>query len=71
LPSYARPLFLRIRQEIEVTGTFKYSKTDLVRQGYDPDRCTDPVYFDHPGERAYVALEPELFQRIQGGEIRI
>ena len=38
LPEYARPLFLRIRNEMEVTATFKYTKTDLVRQGYDPAR---------------------------------
>src|SRR5207245_11641598 len=36
LPDYARPLFLRIRREIEVTATFKYTKTEFVRQGYDP-----------------------------------
>ncbi len=28
LPAYARPLFLRIRSSIEVTGTFKYSKAE-------------------------------------------
>jgi hypothetical protein len=38
LPVYARPVILRIRDDIEVLATFKYSKTDLVRQGYAPFR---------------------------------
>ena len=38
LPEYARPVFLRIRQEIDVTTTFKQKKIDLVEQGYDPAR---------------------------------
>ena len=41
LPPYARPLFLRIRKNMDLTGTFKYSKTELVRQGYDPDTSND------------------------------
>jgi fatty-acyl-CoA synthase len=36
LPAYARPAFLRIRKQVNLTGTFKYSKTELVREGYDP-----------------------------------
>ena len=42
LPAYARPLFLRIQERIEVTATFKHQKTELAREGYDPaasDRC--------------------------------
>ena len=41
LPPYARPLFLRIRKNMDLTGTFKYSKTDLVRQGFDPAASND------------------------------
>src|SRR5262249_29391528 len=36
LPEYARPLFLRIKSEIDVTATFKHKKVDLVREGFDP-----------------------------------
>ena len=36
LPEYARPVFLRIREEIDVTATFKQKKIDLVQQGFDP-----------------------------------
>jgi fatty-acyl-CoA synthase len=71
LPSYARPLFLRIRRDIEVTGTFKYSKTELVRQGYDPDITTDVIYFDNPESESFVQLDKLLYDRIQVGQIRL
>ena len=34
LPDYARPMFLRIQEEIDVTGTFKQKKVDLVKDGF-------------------------------------
>jgi fatty-acyl-CoA synthase len=71
LPHYARPLFLRIRNEMEVTGTFKYTKTELVRQGYDPGATADVLYFNHPERQAFVLLDPELYTRIQSGDIRL
>ena len=71
LPFYARPLFLRIRKEVEVTGTFKYAKTDLVRQAYDPRACRDLLYFDSPEVGAFTPLDQALFERIQSGAIRL
>lgn len=71
LPAYARPAFLRIRDEVEVTGTFKYSKTDLVRQGYDPAATTDIIYFDSPESEAFIRLDKAMYDRIQAGQIRL
>jgi fatty-acyl-CoA synthase len=34
LPDYARPVFLRLTREIEVTGTFKQSKIALKKEGF-------------------------------------
>ena len=69
LPSYARPAFLRIREDVELTGTFKYSKTDLVRQGYDPAATSDAIYFDSPESKSFVPLDQFLFDGIQAGQI--
>ena len=70
LPAYARPVFLRIRSAFDVTGTFKYSKTDLVRQGYDPRSSGDALYFDSLESGAFVPLDKELYDRILSGGIR-
>jgi len=65
LPHYARPVFLRIRAEVEVTATFKYTKADLVRQGYDPAATSEALYFDDPEEQAFVRLDAALYAELQ------
>jgi fatty-acyl-CoA synthase len=71
LPSYARPVFVRIGSEIETTGTFKHRKVDLVSQGFDPAVVGDPVLFADSGARSYVPLAPALHGRIVSGEVRL
>lgn len=71
LPSYARPLFLRLTPEIETTGTFKYRKVDLVRDGFDPAKVHDPIVFDDPDTRAYVPVDAALFAKLQAGQVKI
>lgn len=71
LPHYARPLFLRLGGELEATGTFKYTKSTLLRQGFDPGATDDLLYFDHPAYKRFVRLEPTLFEAIQAGQVRL
>jgi fatty-acyl-CoA synthase len=71
LPAYARPLFLRFRKNMDLTGTFKYSKTELVRLGYDPGAGDDLIYFDNPEAEAFTRIDKNLFERIQTGRIRL
>jgi fatty-acyl-CoA synthase len=71
LPSYARPLFVRIGGALEVTMTFKQKKADLVAQGFDPKMISDPLYVDDPRAGRYVALDGVLCGEIVAGEIRL
>ena len=71
LPSYARPLFLRIQDRIAVTATFKHQKIDIVRDGFDPAATDDAIYFDDPSRQAYVRLDGALFERIKAGTVRL
>lgn len=71
LPDYARPLFLRIRDEIEATGTFKPKKAELVGAGFDPDATADPLYFRDVARGRFVALDQALHRRLLAGEVRI
>ena len=68
LPSYARPVFLRIQSEIDTTGTFKMMKGDLRKQGYDLDLVKDVLYVMKPGSTQYEPLEPEFAAKIKAGE---
>jgi fatty-acyl-CoA synthase len=71
LPPYARPLFLRIRDSVDVTGTFKHKKSDLVREGFDPRATQDTIYFDDSQRQAYVPLDPALHGKIAAGNVRL
>ena len=71
LPNYARPLFIRIAPAIETTGTFKYRKVDLVRDGFDPAKVEQALYFDQPEASAYKPITPELFAQIQAGAFKL
>jgi len=71
LPEYARPVFLRIRQDNDVTTTFKQKKVDLVKDGFDPSRTSDPIYFSDPQRKAFVRLDGGLLADINAGRIRL
>jgi fatty-acyl-CoA synthase len=71
LPSYARPVFVRILSSLEATGTFKPRKQDLVQAGFDPSRSADPLYFDDVRAQRYVLLDSTLYAAIVEGSIRV
>ena len=71
LPEYARPLFLRIRGEIEMTATFKPKKQDLSREGYDPAVAADVIYFNDRVRQSFVKLDAALYEHLQTGSIRL
>jgi len=71
LPEYARPLFLRIRDGIDATATFKPQKTDLAADSYDTSTTTDAIYFNDPVRQAFVKIDSELLEKIRAGRIRL
>ncbi len=70
LAPYARPAFLRLREHCDVTGTFKYSKAELVKQGYNPELISDALCFDNPETQTLDALDQSVYERIQNGKLR-
>jgi acyl-CoA synthetase (AMP-forming)/AMP-acid ligase II len=74
LPTYARPLFVRVKavgEMLPVTSTHKYLKADLISEGFDPARVQDDhLYFLDIKQRAYLPLSNEVFQAIEDGSLR-
>jgi fatty-acyl-CoA synthase len=71
LAVFARPLFIRVKQAIETTGTFKYRKVDLMAEGFDPAKVADPLYFDDPEQDAFAPVTAALARRIDSGDIKL
>jgi fatty-acyl-CoA synthase len=71
LPEYAQPAFLRIKSELDVTGTFKQRKVDLVKDGFDPAKITDALYFNDARKKTFVPLDRGLFEQIRAGQVRL
>lgn len=68
LPPYAVPLFLRLSEKIETTGTFKYRKTELQKQAWHPGDDNDQVFALLPGG-GYQELDDATVAAIDRGEI--
>jgi fatty-acyl-CoA synthase len=70
LPPYARPCFVRQLKAADTTGTFKYRKSDLVADGFDPDRVPGGVWVKG-GRNGYTKLSAKAREAILNGETRL
>jgi hypothetical protein len=60
---------LRFEERLEMTASYKYVKTNLKEQGFDPARCKREVYF--LSDDRYVELDSDVLTRIEAGDIRL
>jgi citronellyl-CoA synthetase len=65
MPAYAIPVFLRLQQLMETTGTFKYQKNNLKKENYDPALAKEPLYVWLPNTDSYQPLTADIWQKIQ------
>jgi len=71
LPAYARPIFLRLQPEMEITGTFKQRKVELVKEGFDPKTVFDPLYWLDPASARYEPLDAAGYREIVSGRAKL
>merc|ERR1719367_665298 len=71
LPSYARPIFVRLAEKVDMTSTYKLKKTKLQRQGFDIDCTDDPIFFMDNKNAKYVPLTKALHDDIISGKLRL
>jgi fatty-acyl-CoA synthase/citronellyl-CoA synthetase len=67
LPNYAVPIFIRIRPQQEITGTFKYKKGTLKNDGFDYESFNEPVFVLLPGASYYQRIDSQLNQELKKG----
>ncbi len=64
LPHYARPLFVRISTQADMTSTFKLRKVDLQKQGYCPDLCQEPIFIKSDNHAQYVPYNKDILAQL-------
>lgn len=67
LPAFARPVFVRIEDEQDTTGTFKLFKGTLKKQAYHLDQVEQPIYVRQPKSKQYELLNPEFYEQLING----
>jgi len=70
LPAYARPIFLRFVDEIDLTATFKLKKRDLQKEGFNPETVKDKMYMMDSKSKTYLPLTQEMYNNIVNGNTR-
>ena len=69
LPSYARPVFLRLLTAQTLTGTMKIRKTEIQKASYQPTPGTDDVLIADPQSRSYRPITPDDLEGLKNGHI--
>ena len=71
LPAYARPLFIRLNELVEHTGSLKAQKMKLVEESFNITLFKDKIFYFDPKLQNYAALTIDIYNQIQKGSIRL
>ncbi|XP_074075765.1 long-chain fatty acid transport protein 5 [Macrotis lagotis] len=71
LPTYAAPNFIRIKDSLDMTGSFKLTKSRLVQEGFDLSVIPDPLYVLDSKSRTFRPLTPDLHHAILNGSFHL
>ncbi len=71
LPAYAIPRFIRLKDTLETTGTFKHKKAELKEQGFHIDKVSDALYvLLPPANEHYIPIDKATYTGIMSGSFR-
>ena len=69
LPSYARPVFIRLLKALPTTSTHKLQKNELRDQAFHIGTLADELYVLRPGSGRYSKLDSDFYDRIMSREV--
>lgn len=70
LPSYSVPLFVRLVSQIDTTGTMKFKKTDVKKEGFNIELIKDPLYVLDVKNSCYKELNRDTYDDILQCNVR-
>jgi len=71
LPAYAKPIFVRIVDKIQITATFKLKKRELQREGFRIQEIKDPIYIIDNKNRTYVELTDSIYSSLEAATMKL
>jgi acyl-CoA synthetase (AMP-forming)/AMP-acid ligase II len=71
LPPYAIPVFLRIKDELEFTGTHKLRKVTFRKQGYNPEEIKEPLFYWDNATKKYKVFDKLEYQKLVGIALKV
>lgn len=72
LPPYAVPLFVRLlAEQINLTGTFKHQKVEYRKEGCNPSKIQDDMWWFNMSSGTYEPYGPAQYAEIAGGRARL
>lgn len=70
LAPFAIPVFIRVVDEIEATGTFKLPKVGLQQQGYNINKIDDPIYLVDLKKNDCIRVTQQVYDDITSGNLK-
>jgi citronellyl-CoA synthetase len=71
LPKYAIPIFVRVKEGLEFTGTHKLRKVNLKKQGYDINKVKDRIFIWDSNSNRYEVFDDEKYTNLMGNTLKI
>ena len=71
LPSYAVPVFLRLTDSLDLTGTMKHQTRAFADVGFDQGSTSDRVFVYRKTHRTYEELTPEVRVALNAGDFAL
>lgn len=71
LPRYAIPIFIRLNDNLEFTGTHKLRKINLRKQGYDINEIKDHIYFWDSISDRYKIFDRAKYQNLINSRLQL
>ena len=67
LPVYARPVFIRILEDLPTTSTHKMQKNKLKEEAFNINEISETVLVKKPGKQEYTKLDSDFYSMIMDG----
>ena len=71
LPKYSIPIFIRLKQKLEITGSKKIQKANLRKEGFNLNEIDEPMYLWDSSIKKYILFDQEKYQDILDGKIKL